>query len=233
MDTLIEITNHWGPKVAQAAFELGAIRLSVDNPFTWVSGYRMPIYNDNRRLLAEAKARALVAEAFAAMLTVLKFDPQNIAGTATAGIPHATTLADRLGKPLSYVRSSSKGHGLGQQIEGLGPSGSYEGVQVLLIEDLISTGGSSIKAVEAIVEAGGRCPYTLAIFTYGMQKAAEAFACLDPACTFHTILTYDVMVKTALEHGYIDKASASALEEWQQDPFGWGERRGFAREGGQ
>lgn len=232
METLTHITNHWGPKVAQAAFELGAIRLSVDDPFTWVSGYRMPIYNDNRRLLANAASRALIAEAFAEMLQVLEFDPQNIAGTATAGIPHATTLADRLGKPLSYVRSASKGHGLGQQIEGLGLSGSYLGASVLLIEDLISTGGSSIKAVEAIVEAGGVCPYTLAIFTYGMDKAAEAFAALDPACTFHTILTYNVMVKTALESGYIDREAASALAAWQEDPFGWGERHGFAKEEG-
>jgi len=229
MDTLTRITNHWGPKVAQAAFELGAIRLSVDDPFTWVSGYRMPIYNDNRRLLADAKTRALVAEAFAEMLGVLDFKAQNIAGTATAGIPHATTLADRLGKPLSYVRSSSKGHGLGQQIEGLGPGGSYEGASVLLIEDLISTGGSSVKAVEAIREAGGVCPYTLAIFTYGMDKAGEAFAALDPPCTFHTILTYRVMVKTALETGYIDDSAAQALALWQEDPFGWGEARGFAR----
>ncbi|MCK9546960.1 MAG: orotate phosphoribosyltransferase [Sphaerochaeta sp.] len=230
MDRLTRITNHWGPNVARAAFELGAIRLSVDNPFTWVSGYRMPIYNDNRRLLADASTRALVAEAFAAMLDVLEYDPQNIAGTATAGIPHATTLADRLGKPLSYVRSSSKGHGLGQQIEGLGPSGSYEGARVLLIEDLISTGGSSVKAVEAIVHAGGVCPYTLAIFTYSMEKAAETFKSLDPPCVFHTILTYDVMVKTALETKYIDDGEAAALAAWQKDPFGWGEQRGFARE---
>lgn len=232
METLTQITNHWGPKVARAAFELGAIRLAVDTPFTWVSGYRMPIYNDNRRLLADPGARALVAEAFEAMLSVLKFDPENIAGTATAGIPHATTLADRLGKPLSYVRSSSKGHGLGQQIEGLGASGSYEGATVLLIEDLISTGGSSIKAVEAIVGAGGLCPYTLAIFTYGMEKAVEAFRSLDPVCTFHTILTYNVMVRTALETGYINDDEAEALAAWQEDPFAWGEKRGFPKEEG-
>lgn len=229
MKTLADITNHWGPKVARAALKLGAIRLNVTDPFTWVSGYRMPIYNDNRRLLADAPTRSLVAQAFEAMLTALDWEADNIAGTATAGIPHATTLADRLGKPLSYVRSSSKGHGLGQQIEGLGPSGSYDGVNVLLIEDLISTGGSSIKAVEAVVGAGGVCPYTLAIFTYGMPKAIEAFAALNPSCTFYTILDYDVMVKTALEGKYITAVEAEALAQWKEDPFSWGEKRGFAK----
>lgn len=229
MKTLAETTDHWGPKVARAALELGAIRLNVADPFTWVSGYRMPIYNDNRRLLADAATRSLVAQGFEAMLKALDWEADNIAGTATAGIPHATTLADRLGKPLSYVRSASKGHGLGQQIEGLGPDGSYEGAKVLLIEDLISTGGSSIKAVEAVIAAQGVCPYTLAIFTYGMPKAREAFAALDPACTFYTILDYDVMVNTALEGSYISVSDRDALAEWKEDPFGWGETRGFAK----
>lgn len=227
MKDLTRITNHYGPLLAKEALKLGAIRLRPDDPFTWASGYRMPIYNDNRQLLALPKARALVAEAFSEMLGALGFDPDNIAGTATAGIPHATTLADRMQKPLSYVRSSGKEHGLHQMIEGLGPSGSYEGANVLLIEDLISTGGSSIKAVEAIVTAKGVCPYTLAIFTYGLQASIEAFESLDPACAFHTILEYDSMVKTALEIGYVDQSGAALLTEWREDPFGWGEKHGF------
>ncbi len=227
MKDLSKITNHYGPLLAKEALQLGAIRLRPEDPFTWASGYRMPIYNDNRQLLALPKARALVAEAFSEMLIALGFDPDNIAGTATAGIPHATTLADRMGKPLSYVRSSGKDHGLHQQIEGLGPSGSYEKAKVLLIEDLISTGGSSIKAVEAIVSAGGVCPYTLAIFTYGLQASIDAFTSLDPACISHTILKYDSMVETALEIGYVDESGAALLNEWRDDPFGWGEKHGF------
>ncbi|MGE4454054.1 MAG: orotate phosphoribosyltransferase [Sphaerochaeta sp.] len=229
MKHIEEITNYYGPLLAKQALELGAIRLQVQKPFTWASGYRMPIYNDNRRLLAESSARKLVSEAFSAMLESLSFDPDNIAGTATAGIPHATTLADRLEKPLSYVRSSGKDHGLGQQIEGLKQSGSYEGSQVLLIEDLISTGGSSIKAVEAIVAAQGICPYTLAIFTYGFATAKDAFASLDPPCEFFTILDYDVMVKSALERGYVSSEEASLLTLWREDPFGWGAKQGFPR----
>ena len=227
MKDICTITDHFGPLLAKEALQLGAIRLRPDDPFTWASGFRMPIYNDNRQLRALPKARKLVAEAFSEMLLALDFDPDNIAGTATAGIPHATTLADAIGKPLSYVRSSGKDHGLHQQIEGLGPSGSYQGSKVLLIEDLISTGGSSIKAVEAIVSAGGVCPYTLAIFTYGLQASIDAFMSLKPACAFYTILEYHSMVKTALEIGYVDESGAALLTEWRNDPFGWGEKHGF------
>ncbi len=227
MKELRTITGHYGPLLAKEALQLGAIRLRPDDPFTWASGFRMPIYNDNRQLLALPKARALVAEAFEEMLASLGFDPDNIAGTATAGIPHATTLADRMHKSLSYVRSAGKDHGLHQQIEGLGPSGSYGGAKVLLIEDLISTGGSSIKAVEAIVATGGLCPYTLAIFTYGLQASLDAFASLEIPCECHTILEYDSMVAVALEGGYVDEGGAALLNEWRVDPFGWGEKHGF------
>ncbi|MGH0054573.1 MAG: orotate phosphoribosyltransferase [Sphaerochaetaceae bacterium] len=223
------ITNHYGPILARKALELGAIRLQVQEPFTWASGYRMPIYNDNRRLLADSKTRSLVSEAFSAMLESLDFNPDNIAGTATAGIPHATTLADRLGKPMSYVRSAGKDHGLGQQIEGLGQGGTYEGANVLLVEDLISTGGSSIKAVQAIVRADGICPYTLAIFTYGFSAANAAFDSLDPSCTFFTILDYEVMVKSAQESGYVNSEEAQLLTLWHEDPFLWGEKQGFPK----
>ncbi len=229
MKTIEEITRYYGPQLAKAAFELGAIRLNAADPFTWASGYRMPIYNDNRQFLARASMRALICDAFTDMLEALSFDPKNIAGTATAGIPHATTLADRLQKPLSYVRSSSKDHGLGHQIEGLGKDGSYHGQPVCLIEDLISTGKSSIAAVKAIVEADGKVPVCLAIFTYGLDAASEAFAALDPACEAHTILSYPVMLQTALETGYINENEASLLREWREDPFGWGERHGFRK----
>ncbi len=230
MKTLNEITGYYGSLLAKGALELGAIRLSPADPFTWASGYRMPIYNDNRQFLAVPKYRALIRDAFADMLSSLEFNPDNIAGTATAGIPHATSLADMLYKPLSYVRSSSKDHGLGQQIEGLGRNGSYEGKKVLLIEDLISTGSSSLKAVEAVRAADGDCTLCLAIFTYGLSAAEEGFAALTPECSFHTILSYDVMVKTAEEIGYISSSDADALHEWRIDPFGWGEKRGFPRE---
>lgn len=229
MKTIKEITDYYGPQLAKAAFELGAIRLSPKEPFTWASGYRMPIYNDNRQFLANSSYRALICDAFTDMLMTLGFDPDNIAGTSTAGIPHATTLADRLRKPLSYIRSSSKDHGLGNQIEGLGKDGSYHGDKVLLIEDLISTGKSSIQAVNAIINAEGYVPYCLAIFTYGLKASEDAFKAVIPECVPYTILSYPMMIQTAVETGYINAEEGETLHEWREDPFGWGIKHGFEK----
>lgn len=230
MKEMTEIKAFYGPKLAKAALSLGAIRLRPNDPFTWASGYRMPIYNDNRQLLAVPEYRALICSAFADMMEALKLtDVDNIAGTSTAGIPHATTLADRLQKPLSYVRSSAKDHGMGNQIEGLGGDGTYGGKKVLLIEDLISTGSSSIKAVEAIRAAKGECGTCLAIFSYGLQKAADAFAALEPVCACHTILEYDTMIRTAIETGYVKAEDEESLRQWRSSPFTWGEEHGFPK----
>ncbi len=229
MNKIEEIKCEYANKLIDIALELGAIKLQVKEPFTWASGYRMPIYNDNRRLLQNPEARTIIASAFEKMTKALDFEPDNIAGTATAGIPHATTLADKMSKSLSYVRSSSKKHGLNQKIEGLGNSKSYEGKKVLLIEDLISTGGSSINAVKAIVNSDGLCPYTLAIFTYGLDASLKAFDSLNPKCEAYTLLDYDTMIKRALEINYINEEEASDLREWRLDPFVWGINRGFEK----
>lgn len=231
MKTIPEIKEFYGPKLAEAALKLGAIKLRPEAPFTWASGYRMPIYNDNRQFLAVPEYRALIRDAFAEMVETLGLSGiDNIAGTSTAGIPHATSLADKLSKPLSYVRGAAKDHGMGNQIEGLGGNGTYYGQKVLLIEDLISTGSSSIKAVEAIRNANGDCTTCLAIFTYGLKKAEDAFAALEPKCDIVTILDYDTMLKTAVAIGYINEENAASLREWRKDPFGWGEKNGFPKE---
>ena len=231
MKSITEIQQEYGPQLAKAALGLGAIKLRPEAPFTWASGYRMPIYNDNRQFLAVPACRALIRDAFADMVEALGLqDVENISGTATAGIPHAVTLADKLEKPMSYVRSSAKDHGMGNQIEGLA-SGSFEGKKVLLIEDLISTGSSSIKALEAIRAAQGDCGVCLAIFTYGLDKAAAAFAALEPPCSVYTILDYDTMVRTALAEGYVSEENAESLRQWRQSPFTWGEEHGFPKEG--
>lgn len=216
--------------IARCALEMGAIRLSPEKPFCWASGYYMPIYNDNRTLLGDWRARELVAKAFEEILSKLGYDPDNIAGTSTAGIPHATTLADRLKKPVSYIRSSSKDHGLQNQIEGLGRAKGYEGKNVVLIEDLISTGMSSIKAVKAIQEANGKVPYCLAIFSYGTDHGKEAFASLDPACKPVTILDYNYVIPIAKEIGYIKPEQEAMLLEWSASPFTWGEKHGWKKE---
>jgi orotate phosphoribosyltransferase len=230
MKTIADVKNYYGPKLAEAALKLGAIKLRVEQPFTWASGYRMPIYNDNRQFLAVPEYRKLICKAFCEMIEALGLaDADNIAGTSTAGIPHAASLADALNKPMTYVRSSAKDHGMGNQIEGLS-DGSYHGKKVILIEDLISTGSSSIKALEAIRRADGQCNTCLAIFTYGLDKAAQAFDSLDPKCALHAILEYDAMIRTAARTGYIDEKSAESLKAWRKSPFTWGEERGFPKE---
>lgn len=225
-----KIRRKYGTTLARRALELGAISLSPKKPFRWASGYYMPMYNDNRRLLADSSVRSLIAQAFIALVHELKVEVQHIAGTATAGIPHATTLADALQLPLSYVRSGSKEHGLGNLIEGLGAERSYRGESVLLIEDLISTGGSSIKAVEAIRGADGVVSYCFAIFSYGLQASEQAFSQIQPPCQVATILDYSLLLAVALSERKIDQEELALLERWRQDPFNWGEQNGFPPE---
>ena len=220
----------YSEKIARKALEMGAIRLSPQKPSCWASGHYMPIYNDNRTLLGDPSARKMIASAFSEMLSSISFDPDNIAGTSTAGIPHATTLADMIGKPLTYIRSSGKDHGLKNQIEGLGRAKGYEGKKVLLIEDLISTGMSSIKAVKAIQEADGLVPYCFAIFTYGTKEGKDAFASLSPICTPLTILDYDYVIEIAEDTGYIRPEEKDMLLEWSSSPFTWGENHGWKKE---
>lgn len=227
MRTIESIQSEYGTKIAKRALELEAIRLNPSNPFRWASGYYMPIYNDNRRLLADSDLRMVIAQGFSEIITLLEIEVTNIAGTATAGIPHATTLADLLGKSLSYVRSSGKDHGLKNLIEGLDSTGTYHLSKVLLIEDLISTGLSSIKAIEAIRSSKGVVEYCLAIFTYGMRASLNNFASLSEPVTLITLLNYDTMLKTAFESGYVDSKEEKMLKIWKEDPFGWGERHGF------
>ncbi len=227
MKTIEAIQKEYGKKIAHAALHMEAIKLNPADPFRWASGYRMPMYNDNRRLLADSATRALIGEGFQALVETLGLTPEVVAGTATAGIPHATTLADALSLPLVYVRSSGKEHGLKQQVEGPGPSLTLEGKEILLIEDLISTGGSSIKAVKALQETGGKVPYCLSIFTYGFSAATEAFEALDPEVGNISLLDYATMLETAQETGYLDEEGVALLSEWREDPFGWGKAHNF------
>ncbi len=229
-DKILEVQKTYGVKLAQTALKFGAIKLSPKEPFTWASGYRMPIYNDNRRFLALPEMRLCIAEAFAKLMDAVEFKPQWLAGTATAGIPHSVTLGDLLKLPVSYVRSSGKGHGLKNQIEGLGQNADYKNETVLVIEDLISTGGSSIKAIEAVREANGQVPYCFAIFSYGLEKSAKAFAEMSPACTSITILNYDIMLEEALKQNYINEEEKLSLAEWKNAPFEWGENHGFKKQ---
>ena len=220
-----EIQEDLGRELAQSALKFETIKLSVDEPFTWASGYKMPIYNDNRKFLSQSALRRKIAEAFSSLLKAVEFAPNIIAGTATAGIPHATTLADLLGLPLCYVRSSQKDHGLCNQIEGITKTDALLDKDVLVVEDLISTGSSSINACKAMTDMHGKVPYCFAIFSYSMQKATDAFASLNPSCIPITIMTYDIMLEEALKMNYIKEAELATLKEWKLSPFTWWEDR--------
>jgi orotate phosphoribosyltransferase len=201
-------------QIADNLLKINAIKLSPQNPFTWASGMRSPIYCDNRLSLSYPKVRNLICDAFALM--ALSFGSYDIiAGVATAGIPHGMLIANRLDKPFIYVRDKAKGHGRQNQIEGELP----EGKKVLLIEDLISTGGSSLKAVEAVRQAGGDVVGVMAIFSYGFEKAKKAFE--ENNCTFKVLLEYETLINQASKSEYINEAEKSLLAAWNKDPEGW------------
>ena len=207
--------------LSKMALESGAIRLNPEEPFTWASGYKMPIYNDNRLLLGKAEYRAFISQLFARLLEDLTQNIDVIAGTATAGIPLATTLADRLNKPLIYVRASAKSHGMGNQIEGPLTSGK----NVILVEDLISTGGSAINAVNAIRKAGGIVDYCLCIFSYGFTETGAKFD--ESNCQYHSLLSFPTLLEEAQTMELLSKDQIKSLKIWHKDPFQWAVTKGL------
>jgi len=204
--------------IARVALEVGAIKINVQQPFTWASGYKMPIYNDNRLLLGNAENRALVTKGFQDLLKKNTTEVEVIAGTATAGIPHATTLADRLQVPLVYVRSTAKSHGMGNKIEGI----LKKNQKVLVIEDLISTGGSAVNAVTAVREAGGIVDHCFSIFSYGFPESLEKFK--SASCQVHSILDFSELLKVAQSTQDIASNDIQTLQSWQESPFKWGNK---------
>ena len=207
--------------IANISLDIGAIRLEPDKPFLWASGYLMPVYNDNRLLLSSAKYRQIINAGFQEIITRKKISIDVVAGTATAGIPAATSLSNTLETPLIYVRPSSKAHGMQNKIEGL----LSPNQKVVVIEDLISTGGSAIKAVTAVREAGGQVENCLSIFSYGFIKAIKQFENLQ--CQLHHLLNFEELITIARENNQLSDNQFSMLESWYDDPFNWGKKNGF------
>lgn len=201
-------------RLLNKSFEIGSIKIDVDNPFTWVSGYKMPIYNDNRMLLYYPDARKMVIEKFAYIIEKYDLDFDVIAGTATAGIPHATSLADFLNKPLTYVRTSQKKHGLNKIVEG---TSSYKGMKVLLIEDLISTGKSSENALQIIREHDGIVTDCLSIFNYQFIDSLTD-------CRIHTVMSYNDLHRYLSENNILTDKQCIEFEGWHKNPFEWGNK---------
>ena len=200
---------------ASKLLRIKAIKLQPNEPFTWASGWKSPFYCYNRKTLSYPDIRTFVKVGM--VHAILKHFPEAdvIAGVATAGIPQAALIADVLNMPLIYVRSKPKDHGLENLIEGE----MKEGAKVVVIEDLISTGGSSLKAVEAIRKAGGDVVGMVASYTYGFPVAAQAFT--DANVKLVTLTDYDHVVAEALATGYIQESDTELLNEWRKNPSGW------------
>jgi len=203
-------------KTAEFLLQIKAIKLQPANPFTWASGWKSPIYCDNRKTLSFPEVRSYIASSFAAMVKELYPEADLIAGVATGAIAHGALAADKLGLPFIYVRSGAKEHGLGNQIEGYFEPGQ----KVVVIEDLISTGGSSLSAVKALREAGCEVLGMVAIFTYEFKKASDGFAAEN--CKLNTLSNYSVLVETAVSTGYIGQAEVDTLKKWRVNPAEWG-----------
>ena len=211
------------------ALEIGAIKIRPTDPFTWASGYRMPIYNDNRMLLAHPETRAMVVAGLFKLLNNEGIQPQIIAGTATAGIPWAAILAHELGLPFVYIRDKAKDHGLRNRIEGLDSDKDFNDAKVVVVEDLMSTGLSSVDAVESAQEAKGNVYSCLSIFNYGFPEAQNLFASLTPPCMVQSIITYPMLLEQAVQVNYLQPEQIQLLENWSKNPKQWGENNGFPK----
>lgn len=203
-------------KLAKALMDIKAVLLRPQEPFTWASGWHSPIYCDNRRILSHPELRAQVAQWLADKAMELYPEAEVVAGVATGAIAHGVLAADRMRKPFVYVRPKPKDHGTGSQIEGeLAP-----GKKVVVIEDLISTGMSSLAAVKALRDAGAQVLGMVAIFTYGFDLAAQRFE--EDKVRLDTLFNYSALVDVASETGYISSAAKSLLHEWRENPSEWG-----------
>jgi orotate phosphoribosyltransferase len=228
---------NYGVKLANEELRMNVTKLEPEDPFLWASKFWMPIYNDNRMLLYNPRTRRLIAQGFESCIERERIRVDVVAGTSTAGIPHGAILAERLNKPFIYIREKPKDHGMRNQIEGIDADSDLRGKRVLVVEDLISTGGSSAKAVDAVRKANGRVDYLFSIFNYALQEANNMFdgvaafdgsgATLNPAVNVRSLLTYDTLLEVAVKSGHINRREQRMLEEWRADPFGWGAKHGY------
>lgn len=201
--------------VAEKLLEIGAVKLSPNEPFTWASGWKSPIYCDNRKALSDVEARDAIVER---LMDICDFfdDADVIVGVATGAIAWGAMVADSLECPFAYVRSKAKDHGLGNQIEGVVKPGD----KVIVVEDLISTGGSSLAAVETLRAAGAEVIGMAAIFTYGFEKAEKAFA--EAGCELVTATNYGELLEVAKKQGLFGAKEKELLAQWRLSPDTWG-----------
>jgi orotate phosphoribosyltransferase len=207
--------------IAKILLEIKAVTLNCQEPYRYVSGILSPIYTDNRLLMSFPEKRRQVIDALVEKAGELNLDFEIVAGTASAGICHAAWMSDKLDKPMVYVRKASKEHGKQKLIEGKLESGQ----KVLLVEDLVSTGGSSLKALDALREAGAKVDEVLAIFSYGMEKARKGFE--ESNAKLINLTDVKTLVEVAAEMNYIKEEEKEKVLDWIADPAGWGQKMGF------
>ena len=209
-DSSLMLANH--------LLQIKAVKLSPNQPFTWASGLHSPIYCDNRITLSYPAVRTFIRQQFVEQMMLHFGKPDVIAGVATGGIAQGALVAQEIGLPFCYVRSEKKSHGMQNQIEGVIESGQ----SVIVIEDLVSTGKSSLLAVDALREAGANVKGMLAIFTYQLQSAAENFKAKE--CELFTLTNYETLIHKAIEENYITPDDQQSLLEWRKDPQAWSDR---------
>jgi orotate phosphoribosyltransferase len=202
-------------EIAQSLLQIKAIKLNPANFFTWASGWHSPIYCDNRTALSFPEVRRQIYEGFAELVAKRYPEVEVIAGVATGAIAYGALVADRLDKPFIYVRSAPKSHGLTNQVEGWFANGA----KVVVIEDLVSTGGSSLSAVEALRNVGCNVLGMAAIFTYGFDTAVENFR--KAGVALDTLCDYNTLIPIAAAQGYVQESDLDTLAEWRKDPANW------------
>jgi orotate phosphoribosyltransferase len=203
-------------KVAEFLLQIKAIKLQPSNPFTWASGWKSPIYCDNRITLSHPAIRTYIRQKLSALIQEEFGSVSVIAGVATAGIPQGVLVAQELGLPFIYVRAKAKEHGTGNLIEGEFSPGQ----RVVVVEDLISTGKSSLQAVQALREAGCEVAGLVGIFNYGFDAADENFK--NAKCRFLTLSNYNALIEYAAEHSFVSTDDIKILRKWREDPQAWG-----------
>jgi len=201
--------------VAEKLLQVNAVKLNPQNPFTWASGWKSPIYCDNRRILSFPYIRDFIKSELCNLIFEKFPGAEMLAGVATAGIAWGAMAADQLKLPFIYVRPKPKEHGLGNQIEGF----FEKGQKVVVVEDLVSTGKSSLQVVEVLQKEGLSVEGMVSIFTYGFQKAGQAFA--DAGVTYFPLTNYPVLLELAVEKGLLKEAEHEVLLKWQQNPANW------------
>ena len=205
----------YSQRVAKALLDIHAVTLNPDQPFTWASGLKSPIYTDNRLTISYPEVRQAIFNGMVEQIKLHFSEADVIAGTATAGIPHAAWVAQNMELPMIYVRTKPKDHGQGKQIEGI----LKEGQKVVVIDDLISTGGSVLNAVRAVNNSGGKVIGVVSVFTYDLPAAEQNF--MANGLKYYSVTDYMTLIKVAKENNQISADHLKSLQEWRKDPLSW------------